>query len=126
MKTAKVVARTEKNVGIWTPEGKSPLYKFKYTFDDGVEVTAQHQSDSPKFNIGDEVEYKITKENQYGKLASVSKPNDFKKGGYNKGITEELLKAVVAGGIAVNQYALGKITEDQIIAATAKFIKLIP
>ena len=84
MKTAKVVARTEKNVGVWTPEGKSPLYKFKYTFDDGVEVTAQHQSDSPKFNIGDEVEYKITKENQYGKLASVSKPNDFKKGGYKK------------------------------------------
>ena len=84
MKTAKVVARTEKNVGVLTPEGKSPLYKFKYTFDDGVEVTAQHQSDSPKFNIGDEVEYKITKENQYCKLASVSKPNDFKKGGYKK------------------------------------------
>lgn len=76
---SKVKEVSPQNVGTWdSPNGM--LYKFKYTFDDGVTITANHKTDAPKFKIGDEVEYEVTKENEYGKLGKVSKPNSFKGG----------------------------------------------
>lgn len=116
MKKVKIVNRSEKNVGVWTPEGKSPLYKFKYTFDDGVEVTAQHQKDEPKFAIGDEVEYNITRENQYGKLASVSKPKPAFGGG--GGSKYNSVGATVGAALnnAVSMFIHDKIEKGQIPA----------
>lgn len=77
---SKVKEVSPQNVGTWE-SANGTFYKFKYTFDDDVTITASHKSDSPKFKVGDEVEYEVTKENQYGKLGKVSKPNSFKGGG---------------------------------------------
>lgn len=50
------------------------LYKFEYEMEDGVILTANHKEASNAFNIGDEVEYEIKGENDFGKWGKVSKP----------------------------------------------------
>lgn len=73
----KVKSVSPTNVGTWdSPNGT--LYKFEYTFEDGVTIVANHKTDSPKFSVGEEVQYEVTKENKYGKLGKISKPNSFK------------------------------------------------
>lgn len=58
------------------------MYSFEYEFEDGVTLKANHKSPDGAFKIGDEVEYTVTKENEYGKLGKVSKPQE---GGYSSG-----------------------------------------
>ena len=119
IKTVKDTQRT------FESHGKT-FYVHQYEFENGEQGQANHASSLP-YKVGDEVEIEEKKNDpKYGKTFKVSKPNSFQRGGYTKGVTEEQIKSIVAGGIAVNQYALGKITEDQIIAATARFSKLIP
>ena len=75
--------------GTWDgPHGL--LYKFEYTFDDGVTLTAQHKTEAPPFKVGDKVNYEIKQTNQYGNMGKVSrleaqpfKAPDRSKGGSN-------------------------------------------
>lgn len=58
--------------GTWdSPNGI--LYKFAYSFDDGITITAQHKTETPRFKEGEKVGYEITKTNQYGSLGKVHK-----------------------------------------------------
>jgi|32_taG_2_1085360.scaffolds.fasta_scaffold09285_4 hypothetical protein len=58
--------------GTWdSPNGI--LYKFAYSFDDGITLTAQHKTETPRFKEGEKVGYEITKTNQYGSLGKVHK-----------------------------------------------------
>lgn len=58
--------------GTWdSPNGI--LYKFAYSFDDGITLTAQHKTEKPRFKVGEKVGYEITKTNQYGSLGKVHK-----------------------------------------------------
>ena len=52
------------------------LYKFEYTFDDGVSLVANHKSQVCPFKIGDTVEYNINGTNTYGSWGNVGKPKD--------------------------------------------------
>ena len=52
------------------------MYSFEYEFEDGVTLKANHKSPDGAFKVGDEVEYTVTKENEYGKLGKVSKPQE--------------------------------------------------
>ena len=63
------------------------MYKFNYTFEDGVTISSQHKDASKAFKIGDEVEYNVKGENTYGKYGSVQKPQEQFSGakGYSKG-----------------------------------------
>lgn len=97
----------------------------QYEFENGEKGQANHATSLP-FKAGDEVEIEEKKNDpKYGKTFSVKKPNDFKKGGYSKAPSIDEIRVVMASAIAVNQYALGKISENQIEAATAKFLKLM-
>ena len=58
--------------GTWdSPNGL--LYKFAYSFDDGITLTAQHKTETPRFKVGEKVGYEITQTNQYGSLGKVHK-----------------------------------------------------
>ena len=58
--------------GTWdSPNGI--IYKFAYSFDDGITLTAQHKTETPRFKEGEKVGYEITKTNQYGSLGKVHK-----------------------------------------------------
>lgn len=63
------------------------MYKFNYTFDDGITLSSQHKDASKAFKIGDEVEYEVKGENTYGKYGSVQKPQEEYSSGksYSKG-----------------------------------------
>lgn len=52
------------------------LYKFEYTFDDGVTLSANHKTENCPFKNGDEVEYEIKGSNDYGSYGKVSKPSE--------------------------------------------------
>lgn len=52
------------------------LYKFEYLFEDEVSLIANHKTQISPFKPGDEVEYIITKENEYGKQGRVIKPQE--------------------------------------------------
>lgn len=60
--------------GSWTHPQYGDFNKFEYTFDDGVTITANHKVGASPFPVGDEVEYIVTKENEYGKQGKVKKP----------------------------------------------------
>ncbi len=48
------------------------LYKFDYTFEDGISIAANHKTQS-HFQIGDEVEYEIKGTSDFGNRGSVGK-----------------------------------------------------
>jgi len=50
------------------------LYSFEYQMEDGTILKANHKTDSP-FNVGEKVDYEITKENEFGKIGKVKKYN---------------------------------------------------
>tara|TARA_R110002167_G_scaffold68414_2_gene193050 strand:- start:6720 stop:7205 length:486 start_codon:yes stop_codon:yes gene_type:complete len=66
-----------------SPHGR--LYKQMYTFDDSVEVSANHKSEASPFKIGEEVEYEIGGSNSYGNWGRVRKPDS--EGKYTKSNT---------------------------------------
>lgn len=59
------------------------MFKFDYEFEDGTVMQAMHKSEN-HFNVGDEVEYEVKRENEFGKSGKVSKPqqNNFQGGGF--------------------------------------------
>ena len=67
----------ENQYGMEQSDGKKLLFKFEYEFEDGVSLTANHQTTASPFPIGSDVEYEITRESeQYGKSGKVSKPEE--------------------------------------------------
>lgn len=64
--------------GTWNGNDGTMYYKFEYLMEDGALLSASHKTDK-HFNEGDEVEYEITKTNEYGNYGKVSRPNDFRK-----------------------------------------------
>ena len=53
------------------------LYKFEYTFEDGVTLVANHKTQDCPYKQGDVVEYTITKEDpKYGKSGKVGIPKE--------------------------------------------------
>ena len=58
--------------GTWDSQ-HGTMYKFEYTMEDNTVINALHKSATP-FNSGDDVEYIITKTNEYGNSGKVMKP----------------------------------------------------
>ncbi len=89
----------ENQYGSEQPDGKKLLFKFEYTFEDGVTLNASHKTNQAKFNIGDEVEYTVTKDHEtYGKSGKVSKPesgNGYSGGG--KRNNDDYVKGIEVG-----------------------------
>jgi hypothetical protein len=80
IKTSKVKAvqgagTFESQYGEDLGNGKKGFYKFEYTMEDGTTLTANHKTQTP-FGIGEEVEYKITKSDNYGNKGKVYKPSE--------------------------------------------------
>ncbi len=51
------------------------LYKYEYTFEDGVSITANHKKEGGNFQVGAEVEYEVKGTNDKGSWGSVKKPD---------------------------------------------------
>ena len=66
---------TSKNETYQGPNGL--LYKFQYTFEDGLELTANHQTQEAPFKPGDQVEVTVRGESQYGKYGAVKKLDSY-------------------------------------------------
>jgi len=80
IKTSKVKAvqgagTFENSYGVDLGNGTKGFYKFEYTMEDGTTLTANHKSQDP-FKVGEDVEYTITKSNNYGNMGKVSKPSE--------------------------------------------------
>ena len=72
--------------GTWQGKDGTMFYKHEYQFEDGVVMQASHKKVSP-FNVGDEVEYVIKKDDPtYGKSGTVGKPQE---GGYSSGYKKQ-------------------------------------
>ena len=52
------------------------LYKFEYTFEDGVSLVANHKTQTSPFQVGATVEYTIKGTNSYGNYGAVGKPKE--------------------------------------------------
>ena len=58
--------------GTWNSQ-HGLMYSFMVTMEDGTTLKANSKSQEPPYKVGDEVEYQVTKENQYGKQGKVKK-----------------------------------------------------
>ncbi len=66
-----------KGNGSWTHDQYGLFYSYEYKFEDETVLVANSKSDTCPFNIGDTVEYEITKDSQeHGKSGKVSKPQE--------------------------------------------------
>jgi len=55
--------------------GKKLLYKFEYTMENGITLTANHKTNTSPFPAGSPVDYEVTKEDdKHGKSGKVKKP----------------------------------------------------
>lgn len=66
----------ENQYGAEQPDGKKLLFSFEYEFEDGIVMGANHKTNISPFQEGSEVEYEITRKNEYGKSGTVSKPQE--------------------------------------------------
>lgn len=99
----------ESQYGTPNAEGKKLMYKFEYTMEDGVTLTANHKTQTGNFKEGEPVEYEITKESeQYGKSGKVSKPDS---GNYQSNASSASKSDPKVQGMIVKQNALGHATE---------------
>ena len=55
------------------------MYSFEYTFEDETVIKASHKEDKP-MEVGQEAQYTVKKDNQYGKQGVVGKYNPSFKG----------------------------------------------
>lgn len=123
MKTSKV--KNVQGAGTWESQ-HGLMFKFDYEFEDGTVMQAMHKSEN-HFNIGDEVEYEVKRENEFGKSGKVSKPqqNNFQGGGFkgktgsNASFALSYAKDVAGFNIAQG----GTFTSKQIIQVADEFLK---
>lgn len=101
------------------------MYKFNYTFEDGVTISSQHKDASKAFNIGDEVEYNVKGENTYGKYGSVQKPQDqFQSKGKGQKSSLSSFALSYAKDLAVAHIAQGlQPTPHQVCEDASVFLK---
>ncbi|MEK0324625.1 MAG: hypothetical protein QQN63_02880 [Nitrosopumilus sp.] len=52
-----------------------PMYSFTYEMEDGTILEANHKANKG-FEVGTEVEYEVTKDDEYGKKGKVGKPQE--------------------------------------------------
>ncbi|MEM6815294.1 MAG: hypothetical protein AAF600_13065 [Bacteroidota bacterium] len=76
MKTRSKVKNVQGN-GTWNGKDGTLFYRYDYVMEDGVALQASHKT-TDLFKVGDEVDYEVTRENQYGKSGNVSKPSDYR------------------------------------------------
>jgi hypothetical protein len=50
------------------------MYKFEYQMEDGTILVANHKTPEGAFKVGEEVEYEITRTNEYGNQGKVKRP----------------------------------------------------
>jgi hypothetical protein len=94
--------------GTWETNGTT-YFKFEYELEDGTVLTASHQSATNFFNIYEEVEYEITKTNQYGNYGKVRKPQ---AGGATPGSGYASTQRTPATNDAILIQTCAKITAD--------------
>ena len=88
----------ENQYGAEQPDGKKLLFKHEYTFEDGTVMEANHKTTTSPFNVGQEVEYEIKRDNSHGKSGKVSKPDDgngYGVGGGSK--NQDYIKGIEVG-----------------------------
>lgn len=100
MKTRSKV-KSVQGSGSWEFNG-SLMYKFEYQMEDGTILVANHKTQQCPFNVGDEVEYEITKENQYGKQGKVGKPQEAFNGGVSTKTYVDNTKGIKIGHALTN------------------------
>lgn len=70
--------------GTWNSKHDGSLnYTHEYEFEDGTILQASHKTQQP-FRTGDEVEYEVKKENQYGKSGTVKWVKNYPNSPSNK------------------------------------------
>ena len=80
--------------GTWTAKDQTLMYRMDYVMEDGTAIQASHKTEN-KFKVGDVVEYEVKREHPtYGKSGTVSKPNEFQKGG---GKSDDYIKGIEVG-----------------------------
>ena len=84
------------------------LYKYEYTFEDGVTLTANHKKEGGNFQVGAEVEYEIKGNNDKGSWGTVKKPDsgDYNASNSSKAQVKDDIQLMI-----VRQNALGHATE---------------
>lgn len=103
------------------------FYSFKYTFEDGETITANHKSETSPFNQGDEVEYQVTKEDQYGKKGKLNKPGEAFTAkpfnGKSKPANNRSFALSYSKDLAVAVIRAGKsVSDDDILETADKFL----
>lgn len=92
--------------GTWDSQ-HGTLYKFLYTFEDEVTLTANHKTPEGFFKIGSEVEYEVKNEHpEHGKSGTVKKPEQAQQA-YSKPQCNDDGRSLMI----VRQNALGHATE---------------
>lgn len=98
------------------------MYSFEYEFEDGTKGVANHQTNQPKHNKGDEVEYEISGQdklmNNKIKFIQASSFN-----GYSK--KQDKSNGSFALSYAKDLVIADKITIDQLVKTAIKFNNLL-
>ena len=107
------------------------LYSFEYEFEDGTVLKANHKTQQSPFQIGQEAEYEITKQNEYGKSGKVKKPEQ-KQQKKDDSFWEEKDRKIAIGHAINNavQIVVGipeiqAIGNDKLEARITKYAKMI-
>ena len=75
MEAVKSKVKSVQGAGSWESK-HGILYQFDYEFEDGVVMQANHKTPQSPFSPGDEVEYTVKRENDFGKSGNVQKFQD--------------------------------------------------
>ena len=116
MKTQSKVKSVQAS-GTWNSKDGKLYYKFEYEMEDGKVMTASHTSEK-HLTIGEEVEYEITKTNEYGNYGKVYKVSTFNGGTFKQSKPNN---ASFALAYAKDLCVGGKITIGQILEVANKF-----
>ena len=118
MKKAKITA--VQAAGTWTTSGGKQMYQYEYTFDDNVTIQANHLSQDNAYNIGDEVEYTVTREHpEHGKSGKIQKPGSTfgNNAGESAGKQENIARSVALNNAV--QIHQGATTDAEQVLTTA-------
>ena len=95
------------------------LYKFKYEFEDGTILNANHKTENSPFALGDEAEYTIKGEKDGYNWGGVSKPKDQDFNGYSQKKT--VSTASFALSYAKDLVVAGKVDPEDTLACADRF-----
>lgn len=93
--------------GTWKPNDGDLLYKYEYLMEDDTIITAFHTTNEPVAQIGEAVEYLVTKQTTRGKSGKVRKPGApfAPGGGYtpNRQAKDSAVQEMIRKQWAINQ-----------------------